>query len=177
MRAYARYGIALVAALSLAACAAPPAATGTADDEAAIRAIGPKFADAWTKGDVAAMSAMTADDYQAVNPDGTVIKGRAAAEENSNKEADARAGLGLKLTVDTTYVRWVSATAAEAGGTWAVAGAPAGSGPDKGAWMTLDVKGADGQWRTATGLVAAYVPPPAPPAATPMPAAKGKGGK
>jgi len=35
--------------------------------------------------------------------------------------------------------------------------------------------GADGQWRMATALVASMVPPPAPPAATPMPAAKGKG--
>ena len=176
MKAKAWYVCAFVAVLALAACAPPPAATsGTPEDEAAIRAMGPKFADVWNKGDVAGMTALMTDDYQAVAADGTEIKGRAAAEESSKQEATARAGLGLKISIDTKYVRWVSATSAQVGGTWTLAGAPAGSGPDKGAWMALDMKGTDGQWRMANALVASYQPPPAPPAATPMPAAKGKG--
>jgi hypothetical protein len=175
MKVIARYAFLFATLLTLAACAPPSAATsGTPEDEAAIRAMGAKVADVWTKGDAVGMSAMLTDDYQTIAPDGTEIKGKAAAEASNKKDAEQRAGLGLKLSIDTKYVRWVSATAAQVGGTWSLAGVPAGMGSDKGAWMMLDVKGADGQWRMANGLVASYQPPPAPPAATPMPPAKGK---
>jgi hypothetical protein len=69
---------ALAGVLTMAACARAqaPAATGTADDEAAIRANGPKFAEAWNRGDVAAISAMIADNYHSVAADGTMIEAR-----------------------------------------------------------------------------------------------------
>lgn len=167
--------------LALAACSAPTA--GSAADETALRAMGGKYAEAFNKSDAAALAAMVTDDYQAVSADGTEVKGRAAFEDAEKKSAAGRTGMSLKLDVKTTYVKWAGGDHAELGGTWTMAGVPAGMGGDKGAWTGLAEKGSDGQWRLATGLVAQYVPPPAPPAATPTPApktapktpAKGKG--
>lgn len=167
--------------LALAACNAP-AKSGTPAEETALRAIGAKYAEAFNKNDVAGMSAMVTEDYQAVSADGTVIKGRAQFEELEKKSVAQRTGLGLKLSVETTYLKWAGADHASLGGTWMMAGVPKGMGvADKGAWTMLAEKGADGQWRLATGLVADSVPPPAMPdmnATMPAPSpapAKGKG--
>jgi len=167
---------ALAGVLAMAACARAqmPAATGTPEDEAAIRANGGKFAEAWTKGDVAAISAMMADNYQGVDADGTLIEGKAASDAREKEAASQRAGLGLKLDIQTNYIHWVNANAASVGGTWSLSGLPPGAGADKGAWTTLTQKGADGQWRIGTSLVAEYHPPPPPPAA-PAPDPKSKG--
>lgn len=164
---------ALLGTLAIAACATPPApTTGTAADEAAIRAIGTTYADAWNKGDTGTLVALAAEDYEAVSADGKVTKGRAGVETEAKAAAAARAGLPLKLSVETSLFRWTSATTAAVGGTWTMAGVPPGMGADKGAWSSTVGKGADGQWRMLTGLVSEYVPPPAPPAA--VPANKGK---
>lgn len=166
---------ALAGVLTMAACARAqmPAATGTPEDEAAIRANGAKFAEAWNKGDVAAISAMIADNYHAVEPDGKMIEGKAANEAFEKESASQRAGLGLTLSIQTSYIHWVNANNASVGGTWTLSGLPPGAGADKGAWMTLTQKGADGQWRIGTALVAEYHPPPAPPAPAPDPKSKG----
>ena len=167
---------ALAGVLAMAACARAqmPAATGSAEDEAAIRANGPKFAEAWNKGDVAAITAMLADNYQGVDPDGALIEGKAASEAREKEAATQRAGLGLKLSIQTSYIHWVNANNASIGGTWTLAGLPPGAGADKGAWTALTQKSADGQWRIGTSLVAEYHPPAAPPAA-PAPDPKSKG--
>lgn len=167
---------ALAGVLAMAACARAqtPPATGTSEDEAAIRANGPKFAAAWNKGDVAAISAMIVDNYHGVDPDGTVIDGKAANEAREKELASQRAGMGLTLSIQTAYIHWVNANNASVGGTWTLSGLPPGAGADKGAWTALTQKGADGQWKIATALVAEYHPPPAPPAAAP-PDPKSKG--
>ena len=165
----------LLAALAVAACAPSPApTTGTAADEAAIRAVGPAYAEAWNKADVPALLAFSVDDYEGVRPDGKVLKGKAAVEADLKESAAARAGLPLKLSVDTSLVRWTSATSATAAGTWSLAGLPPGMGGETGAWTSTLVKGADGRWRMVTGLVAEFVPPPAAPAAGPADKGKGK---
>jgi len=156
-----------LAVLATAACAPAPApapTTGTPADETAIRAMGPAYAEAWNKADVAAMVNFTTDDYEGVRPDGTAVKGRAGVEAEAKEGATSRAGLPLKLAIETTMVRFSSATSAATGGTWTVSGAPAGSGPEKGAWSATVLKGTDGQWRMATALVADYMPPPPAPA-------------
>jgi uncharacterized protein (TIGR02246 family) len=159
------YVSALLATFTIAACAPSPAPiTGTDADEAAIRAVGPAYAEAWNKADVPALLAFTADDYEGIRPDGKVLKGKTAVEADLKESAAARAGLSLKLSVETALVRWTSATSATTAGTGALAGLPAGMGGDKGAWTSTVVKGADGKWRMVTGLVAEFVPPPAPPA-------------
>jgi hypothetical protein len=45
-------------------------------------------------------------------------------------------------------------------GKWTVTGVPPGGGPDKGSWLAVSEKGEDGVWRMASGLAAAFVPPP-----------------
>jgi uncharacterized protein (TIGR02246 family) len=157
--------LACLSVLALAACAAPTA--GSAADETALRAMGGKYADAFNKKDAAALAAMVTDDYQAVSPDGTEVKGKAAFEETEKQSAAGRTGMDLKLSVQTTIVKWAGADHAAIGGTWTMAGIPAGMGGDKGAWSGVAEKGADGQWRLATGMVAQYVPPPAAPMPTP----------
>jgi uncharacterized protein (TIGR02246 family) len=162
--------ISVAAVFVLAACApapvpAPAPTSGTAADEAALRALGQKYADAWNKADVATLSSMLTDDYEAVSADGKTVKGRAGAEQMEKESAAQRAGLPLALTVNTSIVKWSGANGAALSGTWTMAGLPAGMGADKGAWSSFAVKGSDGQWRIATGLVAEYVPPPATPPA------------
>lgn len=165
---------ALAGVLALAACARLAPTTGTPEDETALRAMGPRYADAWNKGDVTTLVSMVTDDYQAVGPDGNTVNGRAALEEMEKKQATDRTGLPLKLSVNTNYVRFAGPNAASLGGTWTMAGVPPGLGADKGAWTSLVVKGADGQWRLATGLVAEYHPPPALPMPTQPEKGKGK---
>lgn len=159
------YVPALLAMFAIAACAPPPPpTTGTAADETAIRAVGPAYADAWNKADIPALLAFSADDYEGVRPDGTVINGKAVVEADIRQSTAARAGLPLTLSVETTLVRWTSATSATTAGTWTLAGLPPGMGGDKGAWTSTLVKGTDGRWRMVSGLVAEFVPPPAVPA-------------
>lgn len=169
------YVPALLALIAIAACAPAPApapTTGTAADEAEVRAVGPAYAEAWNRADVPALLAFCVDDYEGVRPDGKVLKGKAAVEADLKESAAARAGLPLKLSVETSLVRWTSATSATTAGTWTLAGLPPGVGGDRGAWISTVVKGADGKWRMVTGLVAEFVPPPAAPAVPTM--GKGK---
>ena len=170
------HAVALAGLMVAAACAAAPTA-GSAADETTLRGMGAKYADAFNKGDTAALAALVTEDFQSVSPDGTVTSGRAAFEDVEKKQAATRTGMGLKLSVDTKFVKWAGAEHAAIGGTWTMAGLPAGVGSDKGAWSSLAERGTDGQWRLSTALVADYVAPPAP-APTPTPAAapaKGKG--
>jgi len=182
MRTRLLQGLACVGVLVLAACSA--ATSGSAADEAALRGMGAKYAAAFNAGDTAALAAMVTDDYEVVGADGTEVKGKAAFEEAEKKSAAQRTGLGLKLDVKTTYVKWMGADHAALGGTWTMAGVPPGMGGDRGAWSGVASKGSDAVWRLATGLVAQYVAPVAPaptptpkatPKATPKPAPKGKG--
>jgi uncharacterized protein (TIGR02246 family) len=166
MRVRILYVFALLGMMVIAACAPPSTPTmGTAADETAIRAIGTAYTEAINKGDVAALGDLFADDYETVGPDGKIIKGRAEVTAGMKERAAAGAGSEPKLSVETTIFRWTSATTAAIGGTWSIAGLPPGTGSDKGAWSSTVAKGADGKWRMVTGLVAAYVPPTAPPAA------------
>lgn len=153
--------VAAVLALT-SACATTGPATGTSADETAIRGIGGKYSEAFNKGDAAGLAALVADDYLAVLPDGTIIKGRAAFLESEKQEATKRAGLPLALNIQTTNVDWITGSAAVAGGTWSLGGLPPGLGSSgKGSWVATVKKGDDGQWRLWRGLVAEHVEPPA----------------
>ena len=171
MRRVANHFLAAAAAFSLAACATPEPMTGTPDDEKAVHELGPRYESAWNAGDATALAQLVAEDYTSVEPDGSVITGRAAFESVSKTEFEARKTappMSIKITTD--LFRFVSSKAAVSGGKWTMTGVPAGAGPDKGSWLALSQKGADGQWRMANALGAAYVAPPPPPPAP----AKGK---
>ena len=167
-------GIVLAGVVALAACA-QPATMGTADEETALRGMGAKYADLFNKNDASGLAAMVTEDYQAIQPDGTTISGRAKFEESEKAQIAERtaAGLTLKLDVKTSLFKWTSATSAVAGGTWTMAGIPPGMGADHGAWQVTFLKGADAKWLMYTALVSEYHAPPAPPTA-PTEMKKGK---
>lgn len=156
-----------VAALLLAAgCAGmeAPATAGSAEDEAAIRAAVTAYASAYTARDAAALAAIATEDYESVGPDGARVDGRAGLQALVAAEmAMMPADLAITVTATTDYLRWLSADAAVAGGTWSSTGAPAGMGPERGAWMSVFRRDADGQWRMSHGMSAPYMPPPAMP--------------
>lgn len=158
---------ALIVTTLIVACA--PAANaptaGTAEDETAIRAQVTAYANAYSARDAAALAAITTDDYEAVNPDGSRVNGRSGVEQMVAAEmAMMPADVPMTVTATTDYFRWLSADAAVAGGTWSSMGAPAGMGPDRGAWMSVFRRDTDGQWRMSHGMSAPYMPPPPAPA-------------
>lgn len=141
-----------------------PATAGSAEDEAAIRAAVTAYANAYTARDAAALAAVATEDYESVNTDGSPITGRAGLQALVAAEmAMMPADLQITVSATTDYLRWLSADAAVAGGTWSSTGAPAGMGPERGAWMSVFRRDADGQWRMSHGMSAPYMPPPAMP--------------
>lgn len=150
----------------LSACAAPaPPAQGSAEDEAAIRASVAAYAGAYGSRDAAALAAQVTEDYEATNPDGSRVNGRAAVQEMVAAEmAQMPAEVSMSVSATVDYLRWLSADAAVAGGSWTATGMPAGAGPDRGSWMSVYRRDADGQWRMSHGMSTPYMPPPAAPA-------------
>lgn len=157
-------GAMVVMALAACATAAPVATTGTAEDEAAIRAVATAYANAYNAKDAAGIGALMTEDYDAVGPDGTRMSGRAMVESSTAAEFAAfPAGATITLNVATDFVDWIDANNATAAGTWTVAGLPPGAGQDRGSWLAVFRKDADGQWRMSGGLTSPYIPPPAMP--------------
>jgi len=159
-----------VAALAVAACSTGGGAPAmeTAADSAGVRELATKYVAAWNATDAAAMSALATDDYHAAEPDGSVINGRAAFDSVMKAEFEGRKAMPattppMMMELTPVKVVFVTATTAVSTGLWAVKGVPAGSGPDKGSYLVVSVKGADGVWRMRNGLGAAYVAPPAAP--------------
>lgn len=166
---YMRAVVGAVAMVGLAACAGmeAPATSGSAEDEAAIRAQVTAYANAYTARDAAALAAIATEDYETVGPDGTRISGRSGLQEMVAAEmAMMPPEVSVTVSATTEYLRWLSADAAVAGGTWTASGAPAGMGPERGAWMSVFRRDTDGQWRMSHGMSAPYMPPPPAPADT-----------
>ena len=159
----------------LLACSAPQgggsaAATGTAEDEQAVRAIAGKYAAAMSAKDTAAFGAILADDYQVVEATGKMVQGRAGAVAMAAQEfAMMPAGMSMSMKTTTDFVRWIDATHAVAGGTWETSPAMPGM-PSKGSWLAnAEKKGND--WKVTSALGAPDMTPMMPPPA-PAPAAK-----
>jgi uncharacterized protein (TIGR02246 family) len=160
---------AALALLFAAACggtsAGSAAGSGTPQDEAAIRALAGKYADAYSKRDTAGIGAVTADDYEDVDPMGNHNQGRAAAVASAAKDfAQMPAGMQMTMTATTTYVRWINPTTAVAGGTWQTPPMP--GAPSRGAWMGVAVK-KDSTWKMISSLGSADVTTMMPAAAMP----------
>ena len=156
---------------AVAACGAKQVetpATGTAEDEAAIRAANTGYATAWTARDTTALWAMMADDYSEVAPNGTYNADKAAAMAMSRSEL-AMMPTGMALTLNTNFIKFLSASIAVTGGSWSVTGAPAGM-PSSGSWVSTVRKDSTG-WKSVSALAAQNIPM-GPPAAMPDSAAK-----
>jgi uncharacterized protein (TIGR02246 family) len=146
--------LAAAAVVLLPACAKTVAATGSPADEQAIRDMAPKYAEAYSKRDTAALGALMADDYEDVDPTGNHTQGRAAAEAAAAKEfSNMPAGMSMPMTATTTYVRWINANTAVTGGTWQMT-SPMPGMPAKGSWMGVAVKH-DSAWKMMSSLGAA----------------------
>ena len=147
--------LAVLALLALPACSAPaPAATGTPEDEQAIRDMAGRYAAAYGARDTAALGALVTDDYQDVAPTGQHTQGRGAFVAGVAQEmASMPAGMTMSMTATTTYVSWVDASHAVAGGTWETSPAMPPM-PSRGSWMAVMVK-QDGGWKMMSALGAA----------------------
>ena len=146
----------------VAACGAKTAdtpTTGTAEDEAAIRADNAAYGTQWSAKDTTAMFAGMADDYTGVAPDGSYFADKAAAMAGTRTEMAAMPG-GMTLTVNTSFVKFLSASLALTGGTWSVAGMPPGM-PSTGSWTGTVRKDSTGSWKSLNALAAVFIPPPA----------------
>lgn len=155
----------LIAAVTLAlssACAPAPTASGSAADDAAIKAMAASYSDAWAKGDAKALSAMMSDDVHTIEITGQHLEGRAIWEQAAADNFAARPA-GQSLAITTSFLRWLDANTAVSGGGWAVTGAPAGA-PAKGAWSNTVVRSGTG-WSITSSHVSVDFVPPAPMAA------------
>lgn len=147
--------------MSVVACSAPPPpAQGTSDDEVAMRGMAAKYATAFNAGDVAALAQMVSDDFESLSADGSHIKGRRAFQAEQDKQFKERLAIGLKLTLDAkaVYLTWIDVNHAVVGGTFTMAGLPPGA-PDKGSWIVVNRRGADGKWVITNSLVSEFVAP------------------
>jgi uncharacterized protein (TIGR02246 family) len=146
--------LATAAVVLLPACAKPVAATGTPADEQAIRDLAPKYGEAYSKRDTAALGALMTEDYEDVDPTGTHTQGRAGAEAMAARDFGTMPpGMSMPMTATTVYVRWINANTAVAGGTWTMTGTMPGM-PSRGAWMGVAVK-KDSTWKMMSTLGAA----------------------
>jgi len=155
------------------ACSTPQgggavAATGTPEDETAIRGIADKYAAAMTAKDTAALGAITADDWELDDPTGRHQVGRAAALAAAAQDfAMMPAGMAMTMKATTGFVRWIDATHAIAGGTWEMSPAMPGM-PGKGSWLGVAVKqGTEWKMISALGAPDMTAMMAAPPAAKP----------
>ena len=141
---------------------------GTAEDEAAIRSLPDRYVAAYNADDAAGIAALTADDYQAVAPDGMLVSGKAGVEKMMGMEMQMNQKMNVDptLSVTTDFLHWLGADSATIGGKWTVTGVPTGQ-PDKGSWLAVVHKSADGQWLVTSDLNTPFMQPP--PAETPQP--------
>jgi uncharacterized protein (TIGR02246 family) len=147
--------LAALAVFMLPGCSAPaPAATGSESDEQAIREIAGKYAAAYAAKDTAALGALIADDYETVEATGEHTQGHAGFTAMAAKSfAMMPAGMSMGMTASTTYVRWIDANHAVAGGTWETTPAMPPM-PSKGSWTAVLVKQGDA-WKMMSALGAA----------------------
>ena len=93
-----------LAGLALAAACATGAtpSTGTAEDEAALRANGDSYVAAWNARDAAAIRAMLADEYHEVTPDGRHLASPADVEASMTAQP-VRASISSSMVVLSPY--------------------------------------------------------------------------
>jgi uncharacterized protein (TIGR02246 family) len=126
------------------------AAQETTDEEAALKAIGSQWADAWNAGDMTAVGALYTEDADYVNFFGQSVSGRAQIEATFSEALDT-VYKGAKITIETTAVHFVKPDIVVSDSEWEVTGVPEGEGPKiptKGASTAVMVK-QDGEWKIA----------------------------
>ena len=163
-------GLVAIAVTSGCSATSDMAMQGTAEDEAAIRALADRYVVAFNANDAAGIAALVSDDYQAVAPDGTLMTGKAGVEKMLGMEMQMRQKMNVNLTlsVSTSFLHWLDAGNATMGGSWTATGAPQGQ-PDRGSWLAVAHKSPEGEWMLVSDLASNYMEPPSaaePPSAT-----------
>ena len=155
--------LALGALVACKASTSTPGATGSTEDEQAIRAIADKYGAALSAKDTAALAQLVTQDYEEVDPTGKHKQGRAAFTAAMAQDfAMMPAGMSMTMKATTDFIRWVDANHAVAGGTWETTPAMPPM-PSKGSWLAVMAKEGD-TWRMMSGLGAPDMTPlmPAP---------------
>jgi uncharacterized protein (TIGR02246 family) len=136
--------------LAVAACA-PPAtpATGTPGDEESIKELASKYSAAMNSRDMKAFGTLVAPDYEEVDPTGKHTMGRDSVVAGMT-EMMKQMPADMKMSASTSYVKWIDAKHAVAGGTYQMTGMPAGM-PNHGAFMVVAVK-QDSNWVMMSSL-------------------------
>lgn len=145
--------------LALFAACAPAPSTGTAADEEAIRSSVTQWGVSWNNGDAKGMGALVAEDYESIDISGAHIQGRNAFVSSMSTEFGQRPQ-GVRMTISTGFVKWLSATSAVAGGSWTVTG-PTPELSARGTWINAYQKHG-GSWLAASGLGAVEESPSMP---------------
>jgi ketosteroid isomerase-like protein len=150
-----------VLAVALAFAGAAVASEGPLDGKSK------EFEDAIRKADMAAISAMYAEDGAILPPNNALVKGREGIAAYMKGMTDA--GLSLKLTSADS---WIDGSLGVRTGSYIVLDKEQKE-IDHGKWMEVWRKGADGKWLMVRDMWNSDDPPPPPPPAAPAePAAK-----
>lgn len=140
-----------LAVLLVAACATNGGgtATGSAEDEVAIRAMADEWAAKYNARDAAGIAAMMASNYHEVTPTGEHLSTVADAQAMIERDF-AQMPPNVTVGLTTEYVEFLGADAAFAGGTYTSAGMPEGM-PTRGSWLVVFSRDTTG-WKMASGL-------------------------
>lgn len=153
-------GIVLVAALGAACAPAAPAPAGLSDaDRAALAANADAAAAAANSGDKAAWVAMYADDAVMLAPNSEPVNGKAAIAEVINGFPPLSGVKFTQVSVDGVGdAAWVQ-------GTYEMTMTPPGAAPisDRGKYLEVWRKQADGSWKIVRDIYNTSVPLPATP--------------
>mgnify|MGYP002622861520 CR=1 FL=1 len=154
--------LAFVAAAAACAATEGSSGTGTAEDEAAIRAMADDWAAKYNARDAAGIAAMMSSDYHEVAATGEHLASPAEAQAILERDMAQMPAEGM-VSVTTDFVSFLDADDAMAGGTWSMTGMPEG-GPTRGSWLVVFSKDSAG-WKMRAGMgstdMSFMMPPPA----------------
>jgi uncharacterized protein (TIGR02246 family) len=119
-----------------------PRKQAPSEEEAAIRAASAAFVQAFNAGDVPAIAALFAEDAEAIDQDGTLLRGRAAVADSFAESFAANPGSKMAIRVDS--LRFITADVAKEDGRCTIT--PGNGGPpDVDRYSVIFVK-KDGKW-------------------------------
>jgi uncharacterized protein (TIGR02246 family) len=121
------------------------------EDQEAVSALAPQWADAWNRGDAKAIGDMYTEDADLIEMSGQSVKGREAIEAAF---ADMMSTMfeGSKISIQMTATRFIKPDLVVGDSNWEITGLPEAEGeapPSKGTSTIVAVK-QDGQWLITT---------------------------
>ncbi len=125
----------------------PLLAQESTEDQEAVSALAPQWAEAWNRGDAKAIGDMYTDDADYIEMTGQAFKGRAAIE---TAFADMMATMfeGTKISIEMTATRFIKPDLVVGDSNWEITGLPEmeGEAPPSNGTSTIVAVKQDGQW-------------------------------